>query len=409
MDTVGNNISNVNTVGYKSSRTTFADILSQNIKGAAASNGNVGSTNPTQIGLGTQTASTDLIFKDGAPMMTGKNTDLCLSGDGLFIVRGGNETYYTRDGAFDLDATGNYVLPGSGHFVQGWMASKGVIDTTGGIEDIKITIGQPLADESFSVEFGGKEFRISGIPDNGKKWSFKDDVLLGAQTADIVDQDGKGATVQIIPAATFEVTKGTDVYFQTYDILTMGSVTKQYPLTITIDGKTYKAISMDSDKYKSNWVLKPGGAVAGSNTITITDGKNDITFTLDLPLTESIGGSDATLKEIQIDSSGIITGIYTDSTRRSEAQVALAHFSNSAGLLKNGKSLYQESANSGKPLTIKAGEFGTVLIPGALEMSNVNVANEFADMIITQRGFQSNAKTITVSDELTDTAINMKR
>ena len=62
------------------------------------------------------------MFHDGAPMVTGKNTDLCLSGDGLFIVRGGNEIYYTRDGAFDFDAAGNYVLPGSGHYVQGWMA-----------------------------------------------------------------------------------------------------------------------------------------------------------------------------------------------------------------------------------------------------------------------------------------------
>ena len=409
MDVVGNNIANVNTVGYKSSRTTFADMLSQKMQDASAGNGNTGSTNPKQVGLGTKVSSIDLSFKDGAPVLTGKNTDLCISGEGLFVVRGGNETYYTRDGAFEFDAEGNFVLPGSGHFVQGWMASKGVIDTTGGVEDIKIAIGQPLADESFSVKFGGKEFHISGIPDNGKKWSFKDNVPLGAHTADIVDQDGNSVSVSLLPAATFEIAKGTDVDFQIYDILTKGSVTKEYPLTITIDGKTYKAISMDSDKYKSNWVLKAGGAVVGSNTITITDGKNDITFTLDSPLTESIGASDATLKEIQIDSSGIITGIYTNGTRRSEAQVALAHFSNFAGLLKTGTSLYQESANSGTPVTIKAGEFGVALTPGALEMSNVSVANEFANMIITQRGFQSNAKIITVDDEMIETAVNMKR
>ena len=594
MDVVGNNIANVNTVGYKSSRTTFADILSQNIKGASASNGGIGSTNPTQIGLGTNTASIDLIFKDGAPVTTGKNTDLCLSGDGLFVVRGGNQTYYTRDGAFDFDAAGNYVLPGSGHYVQGWMAKDGVIDTTSGIKDIKVAKGQSLfyatdlvncvnnlgvdmpmitdigvaSDESFTVGFGGKEVGIKGIPVNGKTWSFKNDVPLGANTAEIEDEDGQVATVKLSPVAQFEIPKGTDVDFGTLSILTKGSVTAEYPLVLNINGQKYTAISMDSNMDTTKkWSLKQGTATAGSKTVTITDGTNDITFTLDKALQETIGeiqvskavaspdkpvtitfsdgttvvktdgtyevgtslpisttttvydntgaaytvplyfirettgnsdgkwlvsvspdtsvtkgqtvtaqvtdqngkevtvsfpvaeiqfdengnlitnsdsdttgtlslggqnitadftkltqypedttvkstsngGVGGTLKDIQIDAKGIITGIYTDGTRRLEAQVALAHFSNSAGLLKTGTSLYQESANSGTPLTIKAGEFGTVLTPGTLEMSNVDIANEFADMIITQRGFQSNAKTITVGDELIETAINMKR
>ena len=144
MDVVGNNISNVNTVGYKSSRATFSDFLSQKIKGASAARGEVGSTNPKQIGLGSSVASIDTIFKDGAPMATGKNTDLCLSGDGLFMVRRGKETYYTRDGAFEFDAAGNYVLPGSGHFVQGWTATDGIIDTTGAVGDIKVALGKKL-------------------------------------------------------------------------------------------------------------------------------------------------------------------------------------------------------------------------------------------------------------------------
>ena len=86
MDVVGNNIANVNTVGYKSSRTTFADMLSQKMQDASAGNGNTGSTNPKQVGLGTKVSSIDLSFKDGAPVLTGKNTDLCISGEGLFVV-----------------------------------------------------------------------------------------------------------------------------------------------------------------------------------------------------------------------------------------------------------------------------------------------------------------------------------
>ena len=592
MDVVGNNIANVNTVGYKSSRATFADIFSQNIKSASASNGAIGSTNPTQIGLGTNLSSIDLMFKDGAPMTTGKNTDLCLSGDGLFVVRGGNQTYYTRDGAFEFDAEGNYVLPGSGHFVQGWMAKDGVIDTKTGIEDIKVTKGQTLfnatdivncvdnlganvptiteisvaVDEPLDVSFGGRQFQIYHSLSDGKTWKFTEDVPLGATSAEVTDGNGNTATVTFLPEALFELPKGMDISSQP-SVLTKGSVTDKYPLILTIGDKQYKAIAMDNDRYNSEWVLKAGGARAGSNTITITDGTNDITFTLDKPLEETIGeiqvtkavassdkpvtitlsddttvvktdgtyevgtslplsttttvcdssgtaytvllyfirkstessdgkwlvsvspdtsvtkgqtvtaevadqngkattvsfpvaeiqfdesgnlitnsdsdttgtlslggqnitvdftqltqypskttvystnngGVGGTLKDIQIDANGIITGIYTDGTRRLEAQVALAHFSNSAGLLKTGTSLYQESTNSGTPLTIKAGEFGTVLTPGALEMSNVDIANEFAEMIITQRGFQYNAKTITVGNEMIETAVNMKR
>ena len=594
MDVVGNNIANVNTVGYKTSRTAFSDILSQTLKGASAPNGNIGSTNPKQIGLGSNVASIDLLFNDGAPMVTGKNTDLCLSGDGLFVVKRDNKIYYTRNGAFDFDAVGNYVLPGSGHFVQGWMGKDGVINTAAAPEDIKVALGQRLADatnlvtyvenlnadvptitgitvatdEPLIVGFGGKEFQIEDVPPDGKTWRFKDDVPLGATTAIIEAEDGSTATVRLTPAAAFEILKGTDVASQKTSVLTKGSVTEQYPLIVKIDGKQYTAISMDKTMdLTKEWKLKDEGATAGSNTITITDGNEDITFTLNAPLQESIGqvqvttaiaseakpatltfsdgttvvktngnykvgtslpvattttvydssgqthtiplyfiresdttsdgkwlvsltpdttvtkgqtvtseitdakgnkipvsfvvseiqfdaagnlvtnsGSDTTgilklngqnitvdftnvtqhssettvnstsngsiggtLKDIQIDSSGVITGIYTNGVHRPEAQVAVAHFTNSQGLLKTGTSLYTESANSGNPVIIKAGEYGVVITPGALEMSNVDIANEFADMIITQRGFQSNAKIVTVGDEMIETAVNMKR
>ena len=595
MDVVGNNISNVNTVGYKSSRATFSDFLSQKIKGASAARGEVGSTNPKQIGLGSSVASIDTIFKDGAPMSTGKNTDLCLSGDGLFMVRRGKETYYTRDGAFEFDASGNYVLPGSGHFVQGWTATDGVIDTKGAVGDIKVAFGKKLvkatdlvtyvdnlnvnvptvtkinvtAYKPLDVEADGRRFTIAGIPRDGKTWRFQDDVPLGATTATVINDSGDTRTVRFSPAALWELFKGEDASRDT-GIISKGSVTAQYPLTLRIDGKAYTAIGMNNSySYLSKWALKEGGARAGSNTLTITNGTEDITFTLKSPLTENIGqtqtqattavasksnpvtltysdgttaiktdgsysvgtappiattttvydssgtaytvplyfirkggenssskwlvslspdasvtkgqtvtskitdangniatvsftvtelqfdesgklitssdsgvtgmltfggqkvtvdfakvtqhsdettvkstsrgGIEGTLKDIQIDSSGIVTGIYTNGERRVEAQVALAHFSNSAGLLKAGTSLYQTSANSGNPMTIKAGDFGTTITSGALEMSNVDVANEFADMIITQRGFQSNAKIVTVGDEMTERAINMKR
>jgi flagellar hook protein FlgE len=132
---------------------------------------------------------------------------------------------------------------------------------------------------------------------------------------------------------------------------------------------------------------------AGNNTINcITD-----------------GNSAGTLKSVSIDSSGVITGTYTNGISRSEAQIAIAQFTNASGLTKTGSSLYQQSNNSGEPNVKTARDLGVTLQASALEMSNVDIANEFSDMIITQRGFQSNSKIITVSDEMLETMINMKR
>ena len=133
---------------------------------------------------------------------------------------------------------------------------------------------------------------------------------------------------------------------------------------------------------------------AGSNTIA---GKAD-------------GNAAGTLTSVSIDKTGTITGTYTNGMRKTEAQVALQRFTNPAGLTKIGNSLYEDSNNAGKsgePTT--AATIGATITPSALEMSNVDVANEFTDMIITQRGFQSNSKIITVSDEMLETLIQMKR
>ena len=121
MDVVGNNISNVNTTGFKSSRVTFSDTLSQTLSGASAPADGLGGTNPKQIGLGSATSAIDTLFTDGSVQSTGVNTDLCLSGNGLFIVKNGDSVYYTRNGNFKFDASGYYVNS-DGLKVQGWMA-----------------------------------------------------------------------------------------------------------------------------------------------------------------------------------------------------------------------------------------------------------------------------------------------
>ena len=132
MDVVGNNIANVNTTGFKASRVTFADMISQNLSGASSPTGTIGGVNPKQIGLGMSVASTDLLYTNGSVQQTGKNTDVAISrGDGLFVVSRGEQKYYTRNGAFSFDAEGNLVLPSTGLYVQGYMGTNGRIDVAG--------------------------------------------------------------------------------------------------------------------------------------------------------------------------------------------------------------------------------------------------------------------------------------
>lgn len=141
MDVIGNNIANVNTTGFKSSRATFADMFSQTLTAASGGNGDVvGGTNPKQVGLGATVASIDLLFTDGSTQSTGKNTDMALQGNGLFIVRQGKQTYYTRNGDFQFDASGNFVNS-EGLYVQGWTAKDGVVSTNDARGNIQLKAG----------------------------------------------------------------------------------------------------------------------------------------------------------------------------------------------------------------------------------------------------------------------------
>mgnify|MGYP000935397885 FL=1 len=150
MDVVGNNIANVNTTGFKASRVTFADMISQNLSGAAAPDGTLGGVNPKQIGLGMSVASTDLIYTNGSVQQTGKNTDVAISrGNGLFVVSKGDQKYYTRNGAFEFDAQGNLTIPSTGLYVQGYMANGGEVTPSGeNTTKIQIPAGKSMEAKS---------------------------------------------------------------------------------------------------------------------------------------------------------------------------------------------------------------------------------------------------------------------
>ncbi len=386
MDVVGNNISNVNTTGFKSSRVTFSDTLSQTLSGASAPTDNGGGTNPKQIGLGSATSSIDTLFTDGSVQSTGVNTDLCLSGNGLFVVKDGNNAYYTRNGNFKFDAEGNYVNS-DGLMVQGWMGTDGVINSGGDTTGIKIPAGKTMA-----AKASGKMI-ISG--------NLNADAAVN-DTSNIISTsyDSQGAAQQItltlkkVAANEWSITVGApakgnipNLKFNTeggYDTGGTGTV------TLPPQGPSgAAAINLQIE-------------TAGLSSLTQYSGSNTAYSTTD-------GYAAGTLKSVSIDSKGIITGTYTNGVNRQEAQVAVVQFNNAAGLTKTGNSLYSLSNNSGEANIKTAGDLGCTITPSSLEMSNVDMASELTDMIVTQRGYQSNSKIITVSDELLETLINMKR
>ncbi len=801
MDVIGNNISNVNTTGFKSSRVNFTDMLSQTLTGASTPSDNRGGTNPKQIGLGSAVGAIDLLFTNGSVQSTGKNTDLCISGNGLFQVKDGSgSTYYTRNGAFEFDALGNYVQPGNGLFVQGWMADeKGELYTTGettniivpagksmeseetktatyannlnasptgynianvtvtysdgttettsnynptvstsssesgsitltlkgldgtnkvytvdpsvvetyalgdtlGVENITIT--GPVSDGSIDLSLGSTDsngntispttknqaqlpsdmtqYEISGTISNhnasdpskltfdvagftvtispqpadltpyanGQNYSstvnissvkakgattiglsngataaYADGQVIpsdlihhsipdgdavklytttitsvtakptGAVTIDVSATDASGKQVYqsiepttipnltsgtysvggnyevtqtithavadnanktitltlentagtgfdtvviplpdnsptykkgdsfttTVPITKIEAKTGAEVALgdgtteplvedttisssdQEYDKLVRGTIVglkRNGPGTVVMfndkdvssvqvnttsgttlsallgesysaDGTFYPSVVTTVTEYDSlggshdvpvlftkvgenEWKLSLQGGVntysfvesdKTTTTVKLTsknltfnsngaytngdatllfeheNGSGDHIVNLNLSgLTQYIGSSTinsrsdghaaGTLSSVSIDTAGVITGTYTNGVKRAEAQVAVAQFNNASGLTKTGESLYQESNNSGTANVKTAADLGVTITPSALEMSNVDVANEFTDMIVTQRGFQGNSKIITVSDEMLETLINMKR
>ncbi len=469
MDVVGNNISNVNTTGFKSSRVTFSDTLSQTLSGASAPTENRGGTNPKQIGLGSATSAIDTLFTDGSVQSTGVNTDLCLSGNGLFIVKDGNLSYYTRNGNFKFDKEGYYVNS-DGLKVQGWSATTpgDAINTNGQPSEICIPAGKTMAASATKVATFSKNLDAAEPMIKSMSVTYVDgttaDVPAGTTAAVEVGKDfdaGAGAGAKKVASITLKMTDGTTTTETSgafklnnskpkttiatiYDSLgnahnvtiymtkTEVSSKNGNKWTISLDpAGTNKQTITESDgttttvnmtdlelQFDVNGGLKTG---SGTATLTLKNGAGDnqsVNLTFD-DVTQYAGSSTAfattdgnaagTLKSVSIDSAGVITGTYTNGLNVQEAQVAIAQFNNASGLTKTGNSLYTESNNSGTPNIGTISDLGCTVTPSSLEMSNVDMASELTDMIVTQRGYQSNSKIITVSDELLETLINMKR
>lgn len=320
MDVIGNNIANVNTVGFKASRVNFEDILSQTLQGASSAQGNRGGTNPMQIGLGMGVASIDTVFTDGPPQTTGKQTDLYISGQGFFIVSDGTNQYYTRAGNFDFDLNGNYVVPGSGLKVMGWMPdATGAINTNGPVTSIQIPAGTTMPPEvstkidvanNLSSDGNGSAAAVAS-PDTAMNFtgSLDTNAVVGTVVSFTVQTYlATGAQVPVTVNFTKTGAPGTD----DWSVTTGSSTTGGEPFTAGTT--TSLNLSVDNGKGGTMNIVADTssiGAATGSSSLAGTaSAAQDTKITLSglVPATAATGDM-ITINAIVVDTSGTRTSV----------------------------------------------------------------------------------------------------
>lgn len=438
MDVIGNNISNVNTYGFKYSRVSFQDMLSQTIAGASKPEDNKGGVNPKQVGLGMTIASIDKIFTQGSLQTTGNQTDLAISGDGFFVVADGDKRYYTRSGAFGVDKDGTMVSPGNGLKVQGWMARRNengekVVNPSGSTEDLVIPIySKVAARETSKIRFKcNLDSRNSIVPPNANA---KMRASAGVTTSiDMYDKKGdphrmtmtfwKTGDNQWTASAAVSGANGP----MTLDIPSgdgdnQQNTNSRINLRFSPDGRLISAgdSTTPNETNTGQLLVKANYRIKGDPNVRSMElnlGKSGlitgITQFSSVSTTKAVeqdGYAMGYMESFNIDNSGMITGVYSNGTKEPIGQVAMSVFTNPQGLTANGENLFQVSNNSGLANTGPASQAGRgKIIAGSLEMSNVDLADQFTDMIVTQRGFQANSRTITTSDQMLQELINLKR
>ena len=396
LDVTANNIANVSTTGFKGSRVKFQDMLSQTIRSASAPMGGRSGINPSQVGLGMTIAGIDTIHTQGSLQATGRVTDLAIQGGGLFVVSDGVRNLFTRDGSFSLSLSNELVNASTGLKVVGWMAdNNGQISTQSALQPISIPIGEKVMTKATD------SVALTGNLSSG--------VAVGATSAHttyVTAYDSKGAPHELKVNFT-----------KTADNAWAWEVT---PVDTSVGGPSVGAGTGSGDLS-----FTPSGALdtadTGPVTVTIT-GAETVSFSLDFNSLSQVAGDTTALVKYQngyppgelltfsIGKTGVITGTYSNGLVSDLGQIALAFFSNPEGLLKTAGNLFDVSSNSGEVRIGAAGTDGRGTIEtGMLEMSNVDLATEFTEMISTSRAFQANSRVVSTSDEMLQELIHLKR
>lgn len=464
MDVIGNNIANVNTVGFRSSSVNFTDVFYQTTQSASGPNANTGAAgrNAVQIGLGSNVASVSVNMSGtGATNRTDRGMDLMINGDAFFVVRNNGSTYFTKSGCFDLDADGTLMCTTNGATVLGWGVDENGDIRKDTVDSLKLMSPENMNAEpsattnvtlsgnidskdplvTYSVDGEGYPMSVSFYDNVGNLFTAKLSVMKSNATTnneytvsmtDILDAKGNS----ILKQATVD-TSGNTVYSSTNQYISFAG---QTPMNYTVDpdGTIQFAASnaLLTFNGSSGEFVSVSGDLEGMLNLTLNDGNTEnnafpvggvnIDFSgLTMFATKgscsvepkrgdkdgyNAGNAAGTLNGFSINPDGKIYAVYDNGDNKLLGQIAVASFANPSGLEAMGNSLFATTLNSGEfdGIGQEITEIGTFSI-GALEMSDVDLATEFTNMITTQRGFQANSRTITTSDTMLEELINLKR
>ncbi|MGZ3606285.1 MAG: flagellar basal-body rod protein FlgF [Syntrophales bacterium] len=391
MDVIANNIANVNTVGYKSQNTYFADILSQSLSG--------GYSGTMQVGRGVEVADIGTQFGPGSFETTGNATDVAIDGDGFFMVNDKNgATYYTRAGSFHLDNTGNLVDL-NGDKVQGYNL-LGAAPTT--VTDINLNNVQsvPVSTSTFSV--GANLDAGTAI---GNTFS---------TTQTVYDSLGDKHSLDITYTSAAPAVGSTSAWDLT---LTLDGAIAGTPTTATLEFDANGALINPADNSINFGATLPSGATIGAGGVLTWDMTSSSSLIMTGYASTSVinsltndGYASGQLKSLSVTDDGKISGFFTNGQTANVAQIVLANFGDPEGLKRMGSNLFGATVTSGPAIMNVPGASGMgTVAANSLEMSNTDIATEFINMITAQKAYSANARIITTEDQMLTELINIKR
>ncbi|HEV2469746.1 MAG TPA: flagellar hook protein FlgE [Candidatus Sulfotelmatobacter sp.] len=400
LSTIANNLSNQNTIGYKNKVVLFSDLFYQNL-------GTTGAGDPIQQGAGTQVGSTPSLFTQGSVSSTGVPTDVAIQGSGFFAVQDSNGIIsYTRAG--DFSELNNYLVTSNGQQVLGYPAANGAINTGAGLAPLQLGAG------------------IISPPSTTTNVQMATNLNASATPADspfstpITVYDSLGAK-HVLTFTYSNTGPGVWNYSITIPAADVGAAGN--PVVVKTG-----TLNFDSNGNLTTPATDITGVAIGATTTgALADGASDLTFTWQLynngsPLLTQVAATSSTssanqngvgsgsLVDFNIGSDGIITGSFSNGKTQALGQLALATFANNGGLQLEGNTDFSTTLASGQAVmgTPGSGGRGTVS-GGALELSNVDIATEFASLIVAQRGFEADAKAVTTFDQITQDTIALKQ
>ena len=407
LSAIANNLSNQNTTGYKDTSVLFSDLFYQNL-------GTTGSGDPIQEGAGTEVSSMPSLFTQGSVSATGVPTDAAIQGAGFFVVQNANGSVdYTRAGDFSVD-NGNYLVTSEGQQVLGYPAVNGVVNTGSAIAPLQLgagTISPPTATGNVQLTLN---LNSSTTPTDTPY----------STPVTIYDSLGAPHTLTATFTNTAPNTWDYSLSIPGTDLSAVGATGVLATGTLTFNGN---GVLIGDTATTGGTVTGTLSDVTGIPITGLADGATNTTFNWNVlngttPVLTQVaaldsttsanqdGNSSGSLTSFAIGSDGTITGSFSNGSTEALGQIALASFANNNGLELNGNTDFTPTLASG-PAVVGvpgAGELGT-LSGGSLELSNVDIATEFANLIVAQRGFEADAKAVTTFDQITQDTIALKQ